>query len=503
MAQYCTASGGSRFDGDGKPFVESIVDLAACDDECIRQCVRILQNFATGRSANDETPITKLLSGRSPDRLNNHPAWQTGLPSTKGLITPLEGTLQDDKRIRPGGVLPKDDQSDEDPAPTRKTSATRRPAAAAIDPEDASGLFDHLTGKAGQDTLPDVAARVMLSRMVHQQSHRLHRFLNAHLGNNKVVEKLFVLLPENLLSRVLSDMSPQDYPPADQLAEIIAEACHVFTVIPPSTTITSLKWEFIIDFIAKARFKPFDASQFIQGVVAHFSSRTQIADTAPLIDFLEQRLTAVATQQPGHLSHETATPVSQPEDVSAPPLPSNQTVADAWLETQTVLEKVTVQNAGMVIAAPYLPRLWKQLGMIEKGTFKDPVVAERAVHLLQYMTDKAVETPEYRLVLNKILCGVRTGVPIIRGIDISVNERRLVDGLILGMIANWKGIGKTSTQGFRESFLQRRGLLVLKADVWHLEVESRAFDMLLRSIPWGFAMIKHPWMDKMVKIKWK
>ena len=170
---------------------------------------------------------------------------------------------------------------------------------------------------------------------------------------------------------------------------------------------------------------------------------------------------------------------------------------------EDVLEEVRVQNAGMVIAAPYLLQLWNMLELIERGQFKDLEAAERAVHLLQFMTDKRVEAPEYQLVLNKILCGIKTGVPITSRIEITDHERRTIEVLIQGMITNWKTIGNTSVNGFRESFLQRRGQLILRDDAWHLKVEQRAFDMLLDSIPWGFSTIKLPWMERVVNVKWR
>ena len=114
-----------------------------------------------------------------------------------------------------------------------------------------------------------------------------------------------------------------------------------------------------------------------------------------------------------------------------------------------------------------------------------------------------MDSPEYELVLNKILCGVKASEPITGHIDISEKEQQAVEGLIQGMITNWKGIGQTSIEGFRESFLKRRGRLRLKDDAWHLKVEQRAFDMLLDSIPWGFATIKHPWMERVVYVKWR
>jgi len=101
------------------------------------------------------------------------------------------------------------------------------------------------------------------------------------------------------------------------------------------------------------------------------------------------------------------------------------------------------------------------------------------------------------------LCGIKLSAPITRRIRTRAREREAIEGLLRGMIENWKTIGHTSVKGFRESFLQRRGRLTLKDDAWHLKVEQRAFDMLLDSIPWGFATIKYPWMERVLYVKWR
>ncbi len=143
------------------------------------------------------------------------------------------------------------------------------------------------------------------------------------------------------------------------------------------------------------------------------------------------------------------------------------------------------------------------LEMIEKSKFKNRQTAQRTVHLLQFMVDKSIETPEYQLALNKVLCGVKTWVSIKRSIEITEREKKTVEGLIKGMIHNWKTIGNTSIEGFRESLLQREGRLTLKNDAWHLKVEQRAFDMLLDQLPWSFSVVRHPWMQKVVYVEWR
>jgi hypothetical protein len=166
-------------------------------------------------------------------------------------------------------------------------------------------------------------------------------------------------------------------------------------------------------------------------------------------------------------------------------------------------EEIYIENAGLVLAAPYLPRLFAMLELTEESDFKNRKAAERAVHLLQFMVNESIDSPEYQLVLNKILCGVGTGIPITREIEISPREKETIEGLIRGMVENWKIIGNTSVQGLRESFLQREGRLGLKDDAWHLLVEQRAFDMLLDQIPWSFSIIKHPWMEWVVHVTWR
>ena len=162
-----------------------------------------------------------------------------------------------------------------------------------------------------------------------------------------------------------------------------------------------------------------------------------------------------------------------------------------------------VANAGVVIAAPYLPRLWNMLGLTQGTEFKNAQAAERAVHLIQFLADAGTETPEHELVLNKILCGIEISAPVCKGIDITNVEIETIEGLIKGMIENWKTIGNTSVAGFRESFLQRRGRLVLKKNGWRLKVEQRAFDMLLDRIPWSFAFIKQAWMGQALHVTWR
>ncbi|MCW5618832.1 MAG: hypothetical protein KIS65_06445 [Nitrosomonas sp.] len=166
-------------------------------------------------------------------------------------------------------------------------------------------------------------------------------------------------------------------------------------------------------------------------------------------------------------------------------------------------EEFYIDNAGQVLAAPYLPRLFSLLGLMDADVFIDRTAAERAVPLLQFMVNAKNESPEYQLLLNKILCGLTPGIPIQSRIVLSPHEHDTIEGLMRGMIQNWKTIGNTSISGLRETFLQRRGRLILQEEIWFLTVEPGPFDMLLDNLPWSFSVIKHRWMERAIHVTWR
>jgi hypothetical protein len=162
-----------------------------------------------------------------------------------------------------------------------------------------------------------------------------------------------------------------------------------------------------------------------------------------------------------------------------------------------------VANAGLVLAGPYLPRLFSMLGLVRDGAFVDTAATERAVLLTQYLVTGQARAAEPALLLNKLLCGLPLHASVAREIDITDAERHAVDGLLLAMIAHWTALGNTSTAGLQETFLQREGRLDPVAGAWQLQVQPRAFDMLLDRLPWSYATLKFPWMPEVLQVEWR
>ncbi|HEY1396378.1 contractile injection system tape measure protein, partial [Roseateles sp.] len=187
---------------------------------------------------------------------------------------------------------------------------------------------------------------------------------------------------------------------------------------------------------------------------------------------------------------------------AAPRAPEQATATEAP-DTDPLAEQIAVGNAGLVLVSPYLPRLFSMLGLADERAFTGPEAASRAALLLQALATGHAAAPESELVLNKLLCGLPLDAPLPRLIDLSDAEREAIDGLIGAVIQHWRILGTTSIDGLRGTFLRRAGHLERRDDAWQLSVEPGPFDMLIDQLPWGYATLRHPWMERVIHVDWR
>jgi hypothetical protein len=162
-----------------------------------------------------------------------------------------------------------------------------------------------------------------------------------------------------------------------------------------------------------------------------------------------------------------------------------------------------VDNAGLVLLAPYLPRLFGRLGLNDGQRFVDANAAGRAALVTHYLVSGETTCAEPLLMLNKLLCGLPLQAPVPRRIELAASEREAADGLLLAVIAHWKALGQTSPAGLRQTFLQREGRLDHVDEAWQLEVPPQTFDLLLDRLPWGYATLRFPWMPEVLHVQWR
>ncbi|OOC14624.1 hypothetical protein BM451_05335 [Dickeya dadantii] len=172
-------------------------------------------------------------------------------------------------------------------------------------------------------------------------------------------------------------------------------------------------------------------------------------------------------------------------------------------ETLNTDEPVSIANAGLVLVAPYLPRLLTRLALVQDGAFPQPDARYQAIHRLQYLVDQGQNCAEYHLALNKLLCGLPLNAPIPLTPPPDAAARDTLDALLAAILQHWNALGHTSVDGLRQTFLQREGTLWRQADSWKLEVAPGPFDMLLDRLPWGYSTIKYPWMDRPLHVVWR
>jgi hypothetical protein len=165
-------------------------------------------------------------------------------------------------------------------------------------------------------------------------------------------------------------------------------------------------------------------------------------------------------------------------------------------------EEILVTNAGIVLGAAYLERLFEMLKMTGDKKFIDDFAIQKCLKILHYFSTGNSDCLEYQLTLNKIICGVPLDYQIDPEVEISESEKETADSLVDAIINNWPVMKNTKRDSFRESFLNRRGFISKCDDTWLLHVEKRAFDMLIDTLPWGFSMIKLPWMKQILQTTW-
>jgi hypothetical protein len=182
-----------------------------------------------------------------------------------------------------------------------------------------------------------------------------------------------------------------------------------------------------------------------------------------------------------------------------PPYPVTTGDKPAIIPEETAIEPIYINNAGLIVIAPFLPMFLKNLGLATEEQITDTATA---VNLTAWLANGKEDMAEFEMVLAKILCGIMPETPVATTIQFTDEQRNEANELLLSVIEYWNILKDTSPQGLQESFLQRKGKLVFRNEEWHLQVEQQPYDMLLQHLPWNISMIRLPWMKWSLKTEW-
>jgi len=165
-------------------------------------------------------------------------------------------------------------------------------------------------------------------------------------------------------------------------------------------------------------------------------------------------------------------------------------------------DTVYIENSGLVLLWPFLPRFLERLHLVEDGKFKDSPAQHRAVGLLQHLVTEDPSPPEYQTTLNKVLCGLDPAALLEFGPPVTEIETEECATLLSSVIAQAPILHDMSIAGFRGSFLLRKGLLSARDGVWLLRVERETYDVVLDRFPWSVNWVRFPWMEVPLGVEW-
>ncbi len=167
-------------------------------------------------------------------------------------------------------------------------------------------------------------------------------------------------------------------------------------------------------------------------------------------------------------------------------------------------QDIYIQNAGLILLHPFLFELAEELNCLENDAFRTKMMQFRAIHAFQFLCTGTLNTPEYALVLNKLLCGMPLHQPIERELPLSTDAIEVIEELLEAIIESQPALGKMTLKQFRERFLQRRGKLTRSSDgnEWLLYVEKKESDCLNTYFEWDYSVIRLPWMSENLYVIW-
>jgi hypothetical protein len=185
-------------------------------------------------------------------------------------------------------------------------------------------------------------------------------------------------------------------------------------------------------------------------------------------------------------------------------LDGRQSPADADGERVTPLpDAAYVENAGLVLLAGFLPRFFERLGLLDARGLIAGAFLPKAVSLLQYLASGDPRIAgEYLLPLNKVICGMEPVEPIIIDEPLGESDMEEAETLLRALIGHATILNNMSSDGFRGSFLLRKGVLESTHGAWLLRVERQAYDVVLDRFPWSFSWIKTSWMTTPLRVEW-
>ncbi len=166
-------------------------------------------------------------------------------------------------------------------------------------------------------------------------------------------------------------------------------------------------------------------------------------------------------------------------------------------------KELHINNSGLVLFWPFLSRFLEAAGLMESNQFINREKQLRAICLLQYLACGNREFKEYELILNKVLCGLDPNEAVPTIVQLSKQEIAEADTLVNTVIQHWSVLKNMSSDGFRQMFMHREGMISTRDGNYVLQVKEQSYDVLIDKMPWQITTVKLPWMENLIFVEWR
>lgn len=217
---------------------------------------------------------------------------------------------------------------------------------------------------------------------------------------------------------------------------------------------------------------------------------------------------------------------------------------------------IYIRNSGLIFIWPFLEDLLTKQGLLEDQQFITKIDHNNALHALQYLVTEELSTPDWRIILNKLLCGMEYNEVTYAGYylwdkkdfaktilqqqekELPTDElpnnssqkttqlvipeeiellKKNADETLNNVLQNWEDLKKLEKfepfrQGFglqhlREYILQRDGVLRYieqeeDEGYWHLTITWEPYDAEIKNLPWPINKIYLPFMKEKLVVFW-
>ncbi len=164
--------------------------------------------------------------------------------------------------------------------------------------------------------------------------------------------------------------------------------------------------------------------------------------------------------------------------------------------------QINVPNCGVIFLQVFLAKFFINEGLIVDYSFKDRDSQIKAIQLLNFLsTSEDHFAIQSDLLIFKILVDIPIQQQTIFTEHLTALEKAECELLLQAFIDQWQVVRNLSIKGIQEAFIQRSGLVLLTENMIEIHLEQKIADLLLSSIPYNYAMVKLPWLKKILSVK--